>query len=95
MGMQLPLEEHTAHFSLWDVYIFCPEVLPAGRGYGYVAASCFRTRAGCFLRGHLSRAHVLPVGGECTDEVLERGYDSLSDDDEDDRGQEYSCEGEP
>ena len=35
----------------------------------------------------------LPVGGEREVEVLERGYDSLSDDDEDGRGLEYACEG--
>ena len=34
------------------------------------------------------------MGGEDKDdEVLERGYDSLSDDDEDGRGLEYACDG--
>ena len=33
------------------------------------------------------------MGGEGSEEVLERGYDSLSDDDEDGRGLEYACEG--
>ena len=65
----------------------------AGRGYGYVAASRFRTRGGCYLYGHLRRTDFLPVGGEGEDEVLERGYDSMSDDDEDGRGLEYACEG--
>ena len=35
-----------------------------------------------------------PVGGEDNeDEVLERGYDSLSDDHEEGRGLEYACDG--
>ena len=39
----------------------------------------------------MRRTDFLPVGGEGADEVLERGYDSLSDDDEDGRGLEYAC----
>ena len=65
----------------------------AGRGYGYVACSRFHTREGCYLYGHMRRTDFLPVGGEGSEEVLERGYDSLSDDDEDGRGLEYACEG--
>ena len=65
----------------------------AGRGYGYVAASRFRTRGGCYLYGHMRRTDFLPVGGKSGDEVLERGYDSCSDDDEEGRGLEYACEG--
>ena len=42
---------------------------------------------------HLRRTDFLPVGGEGDEEVLERGYDSLSDDDEDGRGLEYVCDG--
>ena len=42
----------------------------------------------------MRRTDFLPVGGETSDEVLERGYDSLSDDDEDGRGLEYACEGD-
>ena len=35
------------------------------------------------------------MGGEGNeDAVLEQGYDSLSDDDEDRRGLEYACEGD-
>ena len=41
----------------------------------------------------MRRTDFLPVGGETDPEVLERGYDSLSDDDEDGRGLEYACEG--
>ena len=40
----------------------------------------------------MRRTDFLPVGGETSDEVLERGYDSLSDDDEDGRGLEYACD---
>ena len=42
----------------------------------------------------MRRTDFLPVGGQAGDEVLERGYDSLSDDDEDGRGLEYACEGD-
>ena len=74
----------------FDQKYFC-----AGRGYGYVAASRFRTRGGCYLYGHMRRTDFLPVGVEDEAEVLERGYDSLSDDDEDGggRGLEYACDG--
>ena len=72
----------------FDQKYFC-----AGRGYGYVVASRFRTRGGCYLYGHLRRTDFLPVGGEGEAEVLERGYESLSDDDDDGRGIEYACDG--
>ena len=81
-----------ASLSLGCIY-FDQQYRCAGRGYGYVAASRFRTRGGCYLYGHMRRTDFLPVGGEGDDEVLERGYDSLSDDDEDGRGLEYACEG--
>ena len=79
-----------ASLSMGCIY-FDQKYRVAGRGYGYVAASRFRTRGGCFLYGHKRRTDFLPVGGEGADEVLERGYDSLSDDDEDGRGLEYAC----
>ena len=66
----------------------------AGRGYGYVATSRFRTRGGCCLYGHMRRTDFLPVGGDADTEVVERGYDSLSDDDEVGRGLEYACDGD-
>ena len=62
----------------------------AGRGYGYVAVSRFRSRGGCYLYGHKRRTDFLPVGGNEEDEVLKRGYESLTDDDEDGRGIEYA-----
>ena len=45
------------------------------------------------MYGHMRRTDFLPVGGEADDEVLERGYDSLSDDDEEGRALEYACDG--
>ena len=48
----------------------------AGRGYGYVAVSRFKTQAGCHLYGKLRRTDFLPVGEEKEDEVLQRGYES-------------------
>ena len=76
------------------LYIFCDQkYYCAGHGYGYVAASRFRTRGACYLYGHMRRTEFLPVGGEGDDGVLERGYDSLSDDDEDVSGLDYACEG--
>ena len=46
---------------------------------------------GYFLYGHMRRTDFLPVGGSGEDEVLERGYDSLSDEDEDGPGVEHAC----
>ena len=62
---------------------------PAARGYGYVGCSRFKSRAGCFLYGKLRCSDFLPFGEEKEDEVLERGYYSLSSDDEEGRGREY------
>ena len=62
----------------------------AGRGYGYVGISRFRSRRGCFLYGKLRQTDFLPVGEEKEDEVLERGYLSLSDSDEDGPGLEHA-----
>ena len=66
---------------------------PAGRGYGYVAVSRFRSRAGVYLYGKLRQTDFLPVGPEREDEVLERGYYSLSDSDSDGPGMEYAGAG--
>ena len=82
-----------ASLSMGCIY-FDQKYRVAGRGYGYVATSRFRSREGCYLYGHLRRTDFLPVGGESSEEVLQRGYDSLSDDDEDGRGLEYACEGD-
>jgi hypothetical protein len=60
----------------------------AGRGYGYVGVSRFRTRAGCFLYGKLRQTDFLPVGDEKEDEVLERGIESETSD-EDEIGMEH------
>ena len=62
----------------------------AGRGYGYVAVSRFMSRAGCHLYGKLRRTDFLPVGQGNESEVLERGYASVSSDDEEGHGLEYA-----
>ena len=64
----------------------------AARGYGYVGVSRFKTRAGCFLYGKLRRSDFLPVGDELDEEVLERGYDSVSSEESDGAGLEYAFE---
>ena len=68
----------------------------AGRGYGYVGVSRFRSRGGVYLYGHMRRTDFLPVGGAGDEtEVLERGYESLSDEDEDGPGIEYAMQENP
>ena len=62
----------------------------AGRGYGYVAVSRFKSRKGVHVFGRLRRTDFLPVGDVNEMEVLERGYDSVSSDDEEGRGLEYA-----
>ena len=52
----------------------------AGRGYGYVAVSRFKSREGCFLYGKLRQTDFLPVGEEKDSEIIERGLFSESDD---------------
>ena len=53
-----------------------------GRGYGYVAVSRFRSRRGVYLYGHKRRTDFLPVGGNPEEEVLERSYESETDDED-------------
>ena len=60
----------------------------AGRGYGYVAVSRFKTREGCFLYGKLRQTDFLPVGEDKESEILERGVLSDSTDSEE-RGIEF------
>ena len=55
----------------------------AGRGYGYVGASRFKSRDGCYLYGRIRRTDFLPVGKPREDEVIERGMESESTDEED------------
>ena len=52
----------------------------AGRDYGYVGVSRFKSRAGCHVFGKLRRTDFLPVGEDKEEEVLERGYYSKSSD---------------
>ena len=70
--------------------MYFDQPMPAGRGYGYVAASRFKTRGGCFIYGKLRRTDFLPVGLPKPDEVLERGYESIDSDDDDGKGLEYA-----
>ena len=62
----------------------------AARGYGYVAASRFKKRSGCYLYGKLRRTDFLPVGPDLEEEVLERGYSSVSSGDSEGAGLEYA-----
>ncbi len=52
--------------------------------------SRFKSRSGCHLYGKLRRTDFLPVGEEREDEVLQRGYDSVSSDDSEGCGLEYA-----
>ena len=54
-----------------------------GRGYGYVGASRFRSREGCYLYGRIRRTDFLPVGDERESDVMERGTLSESTEEED------------
>ena len=85
----------TCRFRATDFYHGCiylnQKKFPAGRGYGYVAVSRFQSREGCYLYGKLRRSDFLPVGEEREDEVLERGYLSLSSDDDQGAGLELVC----
>ena len=56
----------------------------AGRGYGYVAVSRFKSREGCFLYGKLRQTDFLPVG----EGIAERGVLSESND-SDEEGIEF------
>ncbi len=62
----------------------------AARGYAYVAVSRFKTRAGCYLYGKMRCSDFLPVGPEQENEVLERGYESVSSADSEGCGLEYA-----
>ncbi len=80
--------------SLDQGCIYFDQPMVAARGCGYVAVSRFRSRNGVYLYGRLRRTDFLPVGEESPDEVLERGYDSASTDEEN-GGLEYAnCESE-
>ena len=70
--------------------LYFDQKMVAGRGYGYVGVSRFKSRNGCFLYGKLRRTDFLPVGEEQKDDVLDRGYLSLSDADEEGPGLEQA-----
>ena len=54
---------------------------PPDPGYGYVAISRFRTRAGCFLYGRIRQTDFIPVGANADTACMIRGRLSRSDDD--------------
>ena len=64
----------------------------AQRGYAYLACSRFKSRAGCYLYGRLRTSDFLPVDdvredGKLDDnEIVERGYLSVSSDGDDGEG---------
>ena len=91
--MPLQYGVRRAHLCTGAVFIFNQHKYPAGRGYGYVGVSRFRSRAGCFLYGKLWRADFLPVGEEQEEEVLDRGYLSESDDSDEGAGMWQASEG--
>ena len=62
----------------------------AARGYAYVACSRFKFRRGCYLYGKLRRSDFLPVGEQKMDEILERGYHSVSSSDSEGSGLEHA-----
>ena len=55
-----------------------------------MTVSRLKRRAGCYLSGRLQRTDFLPVEEEDESEALERGYYSVSSDEEDGRGLEYA-----
>ena len=61
---------------------------PPERGYAYVGASRFRTKAGLFHFGKLRRTDWLPVGGDSAPEQTVRGEDSVSEDELDEHDAE-------
>jgi len=72
------LDQGCLYFDQTDCYGKHP-----GRGYGYVGASRFRSRDGCYLYGRIRRTDFLPVGEPREDEVTERGMESASTDSDD------------
>ena len=48
--------------SIYIYMFFISISLVTGRGYGYVAVSRFKRRAGVYLYGKLRRTDFLPVG---------------------------------
>ena len=53
---------------------------PPDPGYGYVAVSRFRTRAGCFLYGRIRSTDFIPVGASQETARMRRSMESDSDD---------------
>ena len=55
-----------------------------------MACSRFKSRAGCCVFGNLRRSDFLPVCEESQDEVLYRGYESVSSEEDEGRGDEIA-----
>ena len=70
--------------------LYFDHCFPPDRGYGYVAASRFTTRAGIFLYDRVRRTDWLPVNGDASSEQIKISCLSDSDKapDEDDAGYE-------
>jgi hypothetical protein len=66
--------------------IYFDHCYPPERGYGYVAASRFKTREGVYHFGKLRRTDWLPVGGDPEHEQIHRSEES---EDENDSDAEY------
>ena len=73
MGTPLLFAVRRGPVWLWVYFDHC---YPPERGYGYVAASRFRTMAGLFHYGRIRRTDWLPVGLEKAIEQVSRGYSS-------------------
>ena len=65
--------------TYWHGCIYFNHSYPPDRGYGYVAASRFKTRGGIYLYGKVRRTDWLPVGGNEAYEDTRRGSESDSD----------------
>ncbi len=76
--------------DLYHGCLYFDQKKPAGRGYGYVGVSRFKSRSGAHLYGKLRRTDFLPVGADKEDDVLERGYYSVDSDDDEGCGLEYA-----
>ena len=69
--------------------LFFNHCYPPERGYGYVAASRFRSKAGLFHFGRIRRTDWLPVSGDETLEQTKRSCDSDNSDREGDEEDAY------
>jgi hypothetical protein len=90
MGMPQPCAERKGLICITVVFILIRREERLLWGYGYVAASRFKSRQGCYVFGKLRRSDFLPAGAEKEDDVTERGYESVSSSDSDGCGLEQA-----